>query len=116
VKKGEWVSYDRTERLKHDSKIAILPIGYWHGFDRGLSSKGEVLIRGKRARVLGRVTMDMTMVDVTDIPSVRIRDEVVLIGKQGDNRITADDVAKKISTTSYEVLTRINPLVRKVAV
>src|SRR3989344_2755862 len=107
---------NKTERLKHDSKIAILPIGYWHGFDRGLSSKGEVLIRGKRARVLGRVTMDMTMVDVTDIPSVRIRDEVVLIGKQGDNRITADDVAKKISTTSYEVLTRINPLVRKVAV
>jgi len=116
VEKGEPVSYDRTERLKRDSKIAILPIGYWHGFDRGLSSKGEVLIRGKRARVLGRVTMDMTMVDVTDIPSVRIRDEVVLIGKQGDNRITADDVAKKISTTSYEVLTRINPLVRKVAV
>ena len=52
VEKGEPVSYDRTERLKRDSKIAILPIGYWHGFDRGLSSKGEVLIRGKRARVL----------------------------------------------------------------
>ncbi len=116
VEKGEWVSYDRTERLKRDSKIAILPIGYWHGFDRGLSSKGEVLIRGKRARVLGRVTMDMTMVDVTDIPGVRIRDEVVIIGKQGKYRITADDVAEKINTTSYEILTRINPLIRKVAV
>ncbi len=116
VEKGESVSYDRTERLKRDSKIAILPIGYWHGFDRGLSSKGEVLIRGKRARVLGRVTMDMTMVDVTDIPSVRIRDEVVLIGKQGESRITADDVAEKINTTSYEILTRINPLIRKIVV
>ena len=138
VKKGEWVSYDRTERLKRDSKIAILPIGYWHGFDRGLSSVGEVLIRGKRARVLGRVTMDMTMVDVTKIPGVRVRDEVVIIGKQaplearrrsrlprfgrgpltgqGRRRITADDVAKKINTTSYEILTRINPLIRKIVV
>ena len=138
VKKGEWVSYDRTERLKHDSKIAILPIGYWHGFDRGLSSKGEVLIRGKRARVLGRVTMDMTMVDVTKIPGVRVRDEVVIIGKQaplearrrsrlprfgrgpltgqGRRRITADDIAEKINTTSYEILTRINPLIRKIVV
>lgn len=113
VKKGEWISYDRTERLKRDSKIAILPIGYWHGFDRGLSSKGEVLIRGKRARVLGRVTMDMTMVDVTDIPGVRVRDEAVIIGKQGNHQITADDIAGKINTTSYEVLTRINPLIHK---
>ena len=138
VKKGEWVSYDRTERLKRDSKIAILPIGYWHGFDRGLSSVGEVLIRGKRARVLGRVTMDMTMVDVTKIPGVRVRDEVVIIGKQaplearrrsrlprfgrgpltgqGRRRITADDIAEKINTTSYEILTRINPLIRKIVV
>ncbi len=116
VKKGEWVSYDRTERLKRDSKIAILPIGYWHGFDRGLSSKGEVLVMGKRARVLGRVTMDMTMVDVTKIPGVHVRDEVVIIGKQGKRQITADDIAKKINTTSYEVLTRINPFIRKIMI
>lgn len=116
VKKGEWVSYDRTERLKRDSRIAILPIGYWHGFDRGLSSKGEVLIRGKRARVLGRVTMDMTMVDVTDIPHVRVGDEVVVLGKQQKNIINADEMARKIDTTAYEVLTRINPLIRKIIV
>lgn len=116
VKKGEWVSYDRTERLGRSTKIAILPIGYWHGFDRGLSSKGEVLIRGKRARVLGRVTMDMIMVDVTSIPGVCVRDEVVIIGGQGRRRISADDIAKKINTTSYEVLTRINPLIRKIVV
>jgi alanine racemase len=116
VKKGEYISYDLTERLKRDSKIAILPLGYWHGLDRGLSSIGEVLIGGARARILGRVTMDMTIVDVTDILRVRVGDEVVIIGRQGKERITADDMAKKINTTSYEVLTRINPLIRKVIV
>ncbi|OGZ95135.1 MAG: alanine racemase [Candidatus Sungbacteria bacterium RIFCSPHIGHO2_01_FULL_50_25] len=138
VGKGEWVSYDRTERVGRDSKIAILPIGYWHGFDRGLSSKGEVLIRGLRARVLGRVTMDMTMVDVTRISGVGVGDEVVILGRQaplearrrrhlprfgrgpltgqGKDAVSADDIAKKINTTAYEVLTRINPLIRKISV
>jgi len=122
VKKRECVSYDLTERLRRDSVIAILPIGYWHGFDRSLSSIGEVLIHGKRAKVLGRVTMDMTMVDVTDINhgvskmKVKIGDEVVLVGRQGREYISADEVADKIGTTAYEVLTRINPLIYKVSV
>lgn len=116
ISKGEYISYDLTERLKRDSKVAILPIGYWHGLDRGLSSVGEVLIHGKRAKILGRVTMDMTMVDVTGISRVRVGDEVVVIGKQGTDEITADEMSHKIGTTSYEVITRINPLIRKVAV
>lgn len=116
VKKGEGIGYDFTERLKRDSTIAILPIGYWHGFDRGLSSIGEVLVRGRRARLVGRVSMDMIAIDVTDILGVQIHDEVVLIGKQGKEFIGADEIAEKIYTTAYEVLTRINPLIHKIVI
>ncbi len=114
VAKGERVGYDLTERLRRKTTMAILPIGYWHGFDRGLSSIGEVLIRGRRAKVLGRVSMDMTVVDVTGIPGVRIGAEAVLIGRQGKEFIGADEVAKKIGTTAYEILTRMNPLIRRI--
>lgn len=114
VKKGESIGYGLTERFKRDSVIAILPIGYWHGYDRKLSSKGEVLIRGKRARVLGRVCMDMIMVDITHIPGVRARDEVVLLGRQGNEEISGHEIADTIGTTVYEVITRINPLILKV--
>lgn len=113
VKKGELIGYGLTERFKKDSIIAVLPIGYWHGYDRKLSSKGEVLIKGKRARVVGRVCMDMIMVDVTDIPRVRARDEVVLLGRQGREEISGHEVAHTIGTTVYEVITRINPLILK---
>ena len=122
VKKGERIGYDLTERLKRDSMIAILPIGYWHGFDRGLSSIGEILIRGKRAKVMGRVSMDMTAIDVTDInrklktrsSKVKTGEEVVLIGRQGREFIGADEIGKKIGTSAYEVLTRLNPLIRRI--
>jgi len=125
IPKGDYVSYDLAEKVSRDTTIAILPVGYWHGFDRGLSSAGEVLIHGKRARVLGRVTMDMVAVDITDInrdfkdkglritSSVKVGDEVVIIGQQGREKITADEMADKIGTTAYEVLTRINPLIYK---
>lgn len=140
VKKGERIGYDATERLKRDSTIAVLPIGYWHGFDRRLSKVGEVLIHGRRCRVLGRVSMDMTAVDITDIDSklkiknekvnphtkglsprlygvgVKIGDEVVLIGRQGREFIGADEMAEKIGTISYEVLTRLNPLIKRIEV
>ena len=113
---GSAVGYDLTERVSRKTKIAVLPIGYWHGYDRGLSSVGEVLIRGKRVKVLGRVSMDMTVIDVTDVPWVKDGDEVVLIGKQKKDAIWADEVALKLGTTQYEVLTRINPLIRRIAV
>lgn len=116
IKKGEPIGYDLTERMQRDSAVAILPIGYWHGFDRGLSSVGEVLIHGRRAKVLGLVSMDMTAVDITAIPKARIGDEVVLIGHQGREFIGADEMAEKIGTTAYETLTRINPLIRRVVV
>ncbi len=124
VKKGEGIGYDLTERFRRDSTIAILPIGYWHGFDRGLSSTGELLIHGRRCKVMGRVSMDMTCVDITDIngnpkpetrnSKVRIGDEVVIVGRQGREFIGANEMAEKIGTTAYEVLTRVNPLIRRV--
>ena len=111
---NSYIGYDLTEKVNRNTTIAVLPIGYWHGYDRRLSSTGEVLIRGRRARVLGRVSMDMIVVDVTDIAGVKFCDEVILIGKQGHEVITADELALKIGTSPYEVLTRINPLVKRI--
>lgn len=109
VKKGTPVSYGLTERVRRDSKVAVLPIGYADGFDRVANSKrGHVLIGGRRCKVLGRVCMNMTMVDITDVPNVKPEDEVVLIGKQGKERITAEELANLGKTINYEVVTRIN--------
>lgn len=106
---GTTVGYGRTFMAKKPSRIATLPIGYADGFDRGLSNIGSVLIKGKRAPVVGRVCMNLTMVDVTHIPHVKAGDEVVLIGKQGSARITAVEMADLLNTIHYEVVTRIHP-------
>ncbi|HRZ86229.1 MAG TPA: alanine racemase, partial [bacterium] len=98
IKKGMTVSYGRTYKAKKDTVIATLPVGYGDGYNRHLSSRGRVLIRGKYAPVVGRVTMDQTMVDVGRIPGVKVGDEVVLIGKQGKNSITAEEIAKLVGT------------------
>lgn len=113
---GSLIGYDCTEAVKRDSTIAIVPVGYWHGFPRHLSGKGEVLIGGKRAKVLGRVSMDMIVVDVTEHESVATGDEVVLIGRQGNELITAEEVATKADTINYEIVTRINPLIPRLFV
>lgn len=115
VKKGETVGYGRTFKTSRESLIAILPVGYWDGYDRKLSNSGRVLIHGQFAPVIGRVCMNMIMVDVTDIPKVKVEDEVVLLGKQGKNEIPAEELAQKAGTINYEVVTRVNPLLpRKV--
>lgn len=111
---GSLVGYDFTERVNRPSRIAILPVGYWHGFDRGLSSKGSALIRGRRAKILGRVSMDMAVCDVTGIPGVKVGDAAVLIGKQGREEISAEDIARLLDTSPYEILTRINPLIERI--
>ena len=108
---GGSVSYGRTFVASRDMRIATLPIGYADGLSRLLSGRGQVLIRGRRAPILGRVCMDMTMVDVTHLPDVRVGDEAVLIGRQGAEEITADEVAELTGTISYEVLCRIGPRV-----
>ncbi|RJQ37800.1 alanine racemase [Candidatus Parcubacteria bacterium] len=116
VQAGESVGYDLTYRFSRDATIAVLPVGYWHGYDRGLSNKSSVLIRGRKAPVRGRVCMDIMMVDITGIPSVRVGDEAVLIGAQGKRRIGADELATRIGTSVHEILPRINPLMRRVAI
>jgi len=93
-----------------------LPIGYFDGYDRKLGSVGNVLIRGKRCKVLGRVCMNMIIVDVTDLPKVELEDEVVLLGRQGKEEISAEDLAQKIGTINYEVVTRVNPLISRIVV
>lgn len=113
VVKGTPVSYGLTERVHRDSKIAVLPVGYWDGYDRGLSSIGHVLIRGQVCKIVGRICMNMMMVDVTDVSGVSVHDEVVLIGKQKKQVITAEDLASKIGTIQYELLTRINPRITR---
>ncbi len=113
VKKGTAISYGLTEKVNRDSKIAVLPIGYWDGFDRGMSSIGNVLIKGKRCKVLGRVCMNMCVVDVTDVPNVKLEDEAVIVGKQGREQISAEEFAAKLGTINYEVATRINPLIKR---
>ncbi len=110
IQKGETVGYDRTWRAKRKSRIAILPIGYYDGYDRRLSSVGWVVVSGKRVPVIGRICMNMFMIDVTNI-RVRPHDEVVLLGRG----VSADDIARTIKTINYEVVTKINPLIpRKV--
>jgi alanine racemase len=108
------ISYGGTFVTKRESLIATLPIGYADGYSCQLSNQGEVLIRGKRVPVIGRVCMDLTMVDVTDVPKVSIGDEAVLIGRQGRDRITADEIAKKVGSIPYEVLCSVGKRVPRV--
>ncbi|MEK6678642.1 MAG: alanine racemase [Nitrospirota bacterium] len=111
---GAYISYGRTFVAKRESIIATLPIGYADGYSRALSNKGSVIVKGKKAPIAGRVCMDMTMIDVTDIDGVDVNDEVVLIGKQGKETITADDIAMLTNTISYEVLCCVGKRVPRV--
>ncbi len=112
---GHPVSYGATYHCPTERLIAVIPVGYADGFRRGPANFGEVLVRGQRAPIVGRVCMDQTMIDVTDIPGARIGDEVVLIGHQGAQAITAEDVAARIGTINYEVVSAILPRVPRVS-
>lgn len=114
VPAGYGISYGATYITQKHTKIATIPLGYADGFSRHLSNKGEVLIGGKRAPVTGRVCMDQFMVDVTHIPGVKVGDEVVLIGKQGSEEITATEIADKIGTINYEITCAISKRVPRI--
>ncbi len=121
VPKNTNVGYDQTFKTKKETKLAVLPIGYWDGYSRLLSNpsltgsgKGEVLIRGRRCPVLGRVCMNLTMIDVSKLDKVKINDKVVLIGWQRKKQITAEEMAQKTKTINYEFVTRINPLIPRI--
>lgn len=113
VPKGETIGYGRTFKTLRKSKIAVLPVGYWDGYDRKLSNTGMVLIHGQFAPVVGRICMNMFMVDITDIADVKVEEEAVLIGRQGKNEITVEELAQKIGTINYEVVTRINSQIKR---
>ncbi|MBI3046630.1 MAG: alanine racemase [Candidatus Harrisonbacteria bacterium] len=115
LKSGDFVGYDLAERVRKPTKMAILPIGYWHGFPRTLSGIGEVLINGKMAKVIGRVSMDLIAINADNI-RCKAGDRATLIGKQKKEQLFAFDVAQKIGTIHYELLTRINPLIERVAI
>lgn len=112
---GVFVGYGATFQTTHPIRLAILPVGYYDGYDRGLSNLAHVLIRGHRAPLRGRVCMNMIMVDVTDIPGVAVGDVVTLLGEDGGARISAEDVAGWIGTINYEVTTRINERIPRIA-
>src|SRR6185437_16090589 len=114
IQPGETVSYNRTFTAKRLTRIAVLPIGYAGGLSRHLSNRGSVLIRGRRAPIAGLVCMDMILADITAIPGVIVGDEVVLIGQQENEHITARDIAEWTGTISYEVLCAISPQIPRI--
>jgi alanine racemase len=114
VPAGRFVSYGATFETQRPSRIAVLMVGYADGFRRKPNHYGEVLVRGARAPIVGRVCMDQTMIDVTDIPAVEIGDEVVLIGKQGDEELSAEEVGERLGTNNYETVTTISARVPRV--
>lgn len=107
VAAGVGVSYGHTFVTSRPSVIGVLPVGYADGYRRGLQHGGEVLIRGRRAPVVGAVCMDLTMVDLTDVPDATAGDPVVLWGGSGEDAISANDVAHRVGTISYELLSTV---------
>ena len=105
--RGTTISYGRTRTLERDSRVAVLCAGYGDGFPRAMSNRAQVLLHGRRCPVLGRVTMDQTVVDVTDLPGVRCGDEVVLIGRQGAQEISASEFSAWADTIPWETLCSI---------
>jgi alanine racemase len=107
VRRGEFVSYGTSYLAQEDKKIAVIPVGYSHGYSRSLSNLGGVLINGKRVGVIGSVNMNMLIADVTKLPKVMAGDEVVLIGRQGELTISVASFSEFSNQLNYELLTRL---------
>lgn len=116
VPQGAFIGYGCTYRTTRETLLAVLPVGYYDGYNRSLSNSSYVLVKGNRAPLRGRIAMDFIMGDITDIPGVKLEDEVVLIGQDGDEVITADSLASLVGTINYEIVTRINPQIPRVVV
>jgi alanine racemase len=104
---SEYIGYGCSFRATHAMRLAVLPVGYYDGYDRRLSGRGYVLVRGRRAPIVGRVCMNMAMADITDLPDVRLGEEVILIGRCGSESISADDLASLCGTINYEIVARL---------
>jgi alanine racemase len=116
VSAGFNVSYGITYQTDKPTTIATIPVGYADGFNRLFSSSGQMLVHGQKVPVIGRVCMDLTMLDVGNIPDVEIEDEVVIFGRQGDACITADEMATQLNTINYEIVSTIMPRVSRIYV
>ena len=114
MESGDVVGYGRTYRVTKPIRVATLPLGYDDGYNRLLSNQGEVIIRGKKASVIGRVCMDQCFVDVTNIKDVSVGDEVVLYGRQGQETISIESVAEQLNTVPYEVTCNISKRVPRI--
>lgn len=112
--RGHAIGYGMTFHTNRPTRVATLPVGYADGYNRLLSNRGEVVVRGRRAPVVGRVSMDLVTIDVTDIPDATLGDEVVLLGTQDRETITAEEIASKIGTISYEVFCSVSARVPRV--
>lgn len=113
---GEFIGYGCSYKTSTPTRLAILPVGYYDGYDRNLSNRSYVLIHGQRAPIRGRVCMNIAMADVTYIPEAALEDEVVLIGKQGDENISVEQIAGWIGKINYEITTGINGKIKRVVV
>jgi len=116
VPRGAFIGYGCTYRASRETTLAVIPVGYYDGYDRRLSNSSYVLVKGKRAPLRGRVCMDFILADVTDIPGVEVEEEVVLLGKDGEESITANDLASLVGTINYEIVARINPLIPRIVI
>jgi alanine racemase len=114
VQKGQPLSYSRKHFTQKDSLIATLPMGYADGLHRNLSNNMDVLIKGKRAPQVGTICMDMILIDVSEVPDVQMGDEVVIFGKQGEEEISIEELAKKSNTIPYEILCNVGKRVPRV--
>lgn len=114
LEKGETVSYGRTYKAKRRMKIAAVPTGYADGYSRLLSNKGYVLVNGKVAPIVGQICMDQMLIDVSEIPDVKLETEVVLLGRSGSFHITADNLADMYGTIGYEVITGVSKRVARI--
>jgi len=107
---GSYVGYGCSYRTTRGTVVGVLPVGYSDGYDRALGNRAHVLVRGHRAPVIGRICMNLCMVDLTDVPGAALEDEVVLLGSSGDERISAETMAEWAGTINYEIVSRISPL------
>lgn len=116
VTRGESVGYGRAWRALRDTVLAVIPVGYADGYPRELGNRARVAVRGRHAPVVGRICMNILMVDVTDIPDVEIGDIVTLVGSDGEATITVEDLAGLCGTINYEILARLSPAIPRVVV
>lgn len=117
VKNGEQVSYGNNGIVKRDSKVAIIPVGYAHGLQKQIeNSDAFVLINGKKAKIIGEVCMDMIIIDITDINNVKVDDRVTILGKDGENEITLQQMARWANTIQDDILTKFNKDIERVMV